>query len=172
MTPLLVPNIGNEAISYLDNLKPDILILSGGDDIGATPIRDETEYALLRTALSTDLPVFGVCRGLQLINTFFGGTIAEVSGHVAKSHTVSITTEWQSFFAAETIVNSYHNRCVPTDLLAADLHPTAFDTAGNIEAFRHLEKPIAAVMWHPERNEAPKGDHALIQSLIRLGGTI
>ncbi|MDB9702499.1 gamma-glutamyl-gamma-aminobutyrate hydrolase family protein [Rhodospirillales bacterium] len=171
MTPLPVPNIGNEAVSYLDFLKPDLLILSGGDDIGTTPARDETEYALLRKALSTGLPVFGVCRGLQLINTFFGGTIAEVSGHVAKSHTVNITTEWRSFFASETIVNSFHNRCIPADSLAADLHATAYDTTGNIEGFRHTEKPLAAVMWHPERNEAPKGDYALVQSLIGLRGT-
>ena len=169
MTPLPIPNMGNDAISYLKNLKPDLLILSGGDDIGTTLIRDETEHALLNHALTSDLPVLGVCRGLQLINTILGGTLGTISGHVAKPHELKISSEWHTYYSTNTIVNSFHNYCVEPGALAADLRATAFDSANNIEGFCHREKPLAAIMWHPERPDAPLGDLKLIHSLIAKG---
>jgi len=169
MTPLPVPNLGCSAVAYVENLRPDLLILSGGEDIGTNSIRDETERTLFEHAFKTNLPVLGVCRGLQLINSIFGGTTGEVSGHIAKPHDVSIESEWQQFYKTKTQVNSFHTNCIMPGMLGDALQASAFDMDHNIEALHHPEMPIAAVMWHPERTGAPHGDHALIQSLILRG---
>ena len=79
--PVLIPNRLSEPKAYLDSAAPDLLILTGGDDLGVTPERDETETQLLEHALSTDLPLFGSCRGMQLINRHFRGRETAINGH-------------------------------------------------------------------------------------------
>ncbi len=70
----------SEWLSFLDGL-----ILAGGADYGENPLRDEFEIALGLAALDADLPLLGVCRGMQLMNIARGGTLIEhlpdVVGH-------------------------------------------------------------------------------------------
>lgn len=164
-TPMPIPNIGPLAVDYLKQISPDLLILSGGEDIGVSPIRDQTEIALLKYAIETRLPVFGVCRGLQLINTYFGGTLAPVGGHVAQSHEIHFDAAWGNFYGTSECVNSYHNTCIPAGGLAAALRATAADADNNIEAAEHRELPLSAVMWHPERAGGLEGDRNLVNAL-------
>lgn len=161
-----VPNIGAEAVDYARELAPALLILSGGEDIGVSPIRDETETALLNFALATKLPVFGVCRGLQFLNYHFSGSLGTVDGHVATSHDVALDDAWVGYYGPSVTVNSYHNVAIPADGLATPLQATATDSVGNVEAARHRDLPVAGVMWHPERQGAPEGDRLLINALI------
>jgi putative glutamine amidotransferase len=164
MTPLLLPNIGNPA-SLMRRFKPDLLILTGGDDIGVTAERDATELELLRLAVEMEVPVLGVCRGLLLINTFKGGGSLSISGHVAKPHAVHISQEWQQIYGQSVNVNSYHSNAIPADKLADGLRATALDDAGNVEAFVSPDLSMAAVMWHPERAGAPHADRKMIDYL-------
>ncbi len=166
MKPFPVPNLGEAAADYVREINPVLLILSGGEDIGTSPVRDVTEETLLAHALATDLPVFGVCRGLQLINTAFGGRLGNVDGHVATSHRVEISDGWHDFYGREVTVNSYHNTAIGPADLSRDLVPMATDDAGMIEAARHPSKALAAVMWHPERVGGSDGDRALVEHLI------
>ena len=62
--PVPVPNGGNP-VALLRELKPSLLILTGGDDLGLFPERDATEKKLLGAAMQSGTPVLGVCRGLQ-----------------------------------------------------------------------------------------------------------
>jgi putative glutamine amidotransferase len=166
MSPLLVPNIGTDADDFISVYAPQLLVLTGGEDIGTSSLRDENEVRLLNVAIERRLPVFGVCRGLQFINTHFGGSLGRVENHVAMPHFVEVTSSWQKFYGAEVKVNSYHNTSIMPDGLAQPLTATAHDLDGNIEAAVHKDLPIAAVMWHPERSGSAEGDIKLIRSIL------
>src|SRR6202158_486818 len=164
----------------------DGLCLTGGgdidparydaDNVASTDIdgrRDAVELALLERALARDIPVLGICRGLQLINVHLGGSLeqhhlghspkyppegAAVSDDPAGADAVrhEATAEPGSKLAAacgdETfVVNSSHHQVVTSDRLAADLRATAH-VGELVEA---LESPkyrwVVAVQWHPER---------------------
>lgn len=169
MTPVLVPNVLAEPGAYLDGLKADLLVLTGGDDVGTTPERDATESRLLDHALGRDLPVLGVCRGMQLINLHFGGSLGRLQGHVARPHGVTVERAWLGIYDAETTVNSFHDQGIPSGGLADGLAAAAFDPDGNVEALHHRTRAVAAVMWHPERADAPEGDRNLVSALAIHG---
>ena len=167
--PAPVPNVLADAASYLDRLQPDILILTGGDDIGTTPERDVAETAMLDHALETGLPVFGVCRGLEIINTHLGGSLIDLEGHAGKPHEVSVSPPWVELYGETPEVNSFHALGIAEDGMAAELTVAARDDENRVEAFYHRDKPLAAVMWHPERGEALEGDRLLIMGLVEQG---
>lgn len=168
MTPALVTK-RSAAEDFLDGLGADLLVLTGGDDLGVTPRRDDTEMRLLAHAHRHDLPVLGVCRGMQLINRHFGGGEIVVEGHVARSHGVTVATPWRGLYAGEASVNSFHSVGIAPDGLGTGLIGAAFDGSGNVEALCHRIHPIAAVMWHPERPGAPSADRTLMEKLATDG---
>jgi putative glutamine amidotransferase len=169
MTPLLIPNILADAAAYLDDFRPDILVLTGGDGLGDMPERDRTEALLLDHALARDLPVLGVCRGAYVINNHFGGGLVEVDGHVGRPHRVTVSTPWHDVYAKTIMVNSFHRQGLSRDLLADALRPAGFDVEGNVEALYHRSAPLAGLMWHPERPDAPDGDRRLLVRLVADG---
>lgn len=121
-------------------------------------IRDEQESAVLDAAYVHQIPVAGICRGLQLINVHSGGTLhQDVPSHAGFSEPV--TTEWHKVtFEADTVlgeiygrdraVNSLHHQTV--DRVGEDLHVSARSDDGSIEGLEHSELPVVAVQWHPE----------------------
>ncbi len=153
---MAVPNIGPGISTVLEGFGVDGLILTGGEDWGTSPERDTTEEAALRWAISQRVPVFGVCRGAQVINQFLGGTLfrRDDSLHVATRHPVRLTD------GSVMEVNSYHHQIIPPDGLALDLCPAAYDQDGAVEAFTHAVLPVAGIIWHPER-EQNAADHDL-----------
>ena len=121
--------------------------------------RDELELALVRAFLEVQKPVFGICRGLQVLNVALGGTLWQDlptqtgrEGHGEGVHPVR-TAEGsllQALFGAEFPVNSFHHQAVKE--LAPGLIPEAWDETGKlVEAFAHESLPLWAVQWHPER---------------------
>lgn len=167
--PLYVPNRLADPAAYLEALEPDLLILTGGDDPGTYPERDATETLLLERALEKNLPLLGVCRGIQLINAHFGGGLCKVTGHVAKPHGILVAGAPADCYSAEVEVNSYHNSGIAPEGVGAGLIPFARDAEGHVEGVLHPEKPLAAIMWHPERAAAPEGDWTFITRLINEG---
>ena len=147
----------------------DALLLPGGGDVdpalygqrvaGATDIdreRDDCELALFRRFAAEGRPVFGVCRGLQLINVALGGTLRQhIEGHsrvngADRRHGVRADDPWLRALCGERFpVNSAHHQCV--DRLGAGLRVAARAEDGTVEALRHTALPILAVQWHPER---------------------
>jgi gamma-glutamyl-gamma-aminobutyrate hydrolase PuuD len=166
LLPVLIFNTLHDPAGYLDVMDVDILILTGGENVGESPERDRTETALLEHALARRLPVLGVCRGLQLINHHFGGELVPVTSHVAAPHSVRVALAWQAHYGAETRVNSFHTLGIAGDGLAPALTAAAHDDDGMVEAAFHTDHPLAAVMWHPERESAPRGDAMLVSALM------
>ncbi len=152
------------------------LLLTGGPDIdpalygeeklpecGAVDLqRDAMEYKLLEHFVNAKKPVFGICRGIQVINCYFGGTLwqdlpsqlgAVHSGGEKPHdcvHTVDIMpgSQLHALCGGRMMTNSYHHQSVKA--MAAGLVCTA--TCGKvIEAMEHVSLPISAVQWHPER---------------------
>ncbi len=149
----------------------DGLLLAGGTDVdpelyGAAReagtdepdcVRDGLEDALLDEALDRDLPVLGICRGLQFLNVHLGGTLRQhIDGHkrpkVREVHSVAIApgSRLEAILATrEYVVNSRHHQAA--DRVGAGLAVTATAPDGVVEA---LELPgkrfVLAVQWHPE----------------------
>ncbi|MDY4191560.1 MAG: gamma-glutamyl-gamma-aminobutyrate hydrolase family protein [Oscillospiraceae bacterium] len=177
--PMQLPVSDEEnAAAYLDQV--DGLLLPGGEDIsprlyGEAPLpsvtylnfaKDQFEMSLLREAARRGMPVLGICRGLQLINVAFGGTLyqdipsqlPEAHGHYQNSllrdelyHRVTIkpdSTLAQVLRLSETAVNSFHHQCVRET--ASGFRVSAMADDGVVEGLEAVNKPILAVQFHPE----------------------
>jgi putative glutamine amidotransferase len=142
---LAIPNFEDptRAVRHVEDWGIDLLILSGGEDVGTSPVRDAVERALLGHARAQHLPVLGVCRGMQLMHTFGGGVLVRKFGHAGASH------ELQGLRQGHGTVNSWHRWCIES----AAPHWLALARApdGTVEAMQHAELPWLGVMWHPER---------------------
>lgn len=191
--PILVPVMNSlEALSAIV-ADLDGLLLSGGGDfnplfVGEEPIpelgegdliRDEYDLMLLRLAVNRQLPILGICRGHQLINIAFGGSLfqdiykqqtAPLNQHSQPtpreypSHSIRIMpgNHFLQEIYTETdtlLVNSFHHQAVrelaPEFVLAAEAKD------GIIEALAHVEKPIYGVQWHPEAMTAAGDENTL-----------
>lgn len=154
------------------------------------PQRDDFERKLLEGALKKKKPIFGICRGLHLINVFFGGTLHQdlsrsgltqlehlVSGGPKSSliHRVSLLegSRLHGIFNSQEIwVNSLHHQAV--DGLGLGLQITARCEDGIVEAVEHQEYPLLAVQWHPEmmgdiHKEQQKLFHDFVQKCLLRG---
>jgi putative glutamine amidotransferase len=155
--PILIPNKITNIPEFLDEVNVDGLILSGGDNIGDFPERDYVEKSILDYGIKKKLPIFGVCRGMQIINNYFGGTVITTSDqkHVDKSHDVNIINSFKhKILESKSIkVNSFHNNIINSNVLGKDLEPFALSADDTIEGFFHKSLPIVGVMWHPERSQ-------------------
>lgn len=180
--PVLIPVITDlEALSAI--MKDlDGLVMSGGGDINPLyldeePIpqlqdvdtyRDEYDLIILRLAINRQVPIMGICRGHQMINVAFGGSVFQdihiQSDHKLLKHSQSLPREQAShsikiiegnsrlrqlFGSDDTLlVNSFHHQAVKT--LAPEFIETAKAPDGINEAMEHQEKEIFSVQWHPE----------------------
>lgn len=153
------------ASNYLEQLKPDGILLSGGNDIGQALERDKLETQLLDYAKVNNLPVLGVCRGMQMLNEYCGGTLVQVERHVATRHLLE--GEWV-IKQGYRQVNSYHEQAVIADTLAKSLVSIATTADGVIEAIKHSTLPWIGIMWHPERESTLSNeDSKLLKNIFR-----
>lgn len=146
--PVPVPNVLGIAGKMAEQMHPAGIVLTGGNSLakygGNAPERDEVEKELLTFALQYDIPVYGFCRGMQVILDYFGCDLEQVQGHVAVRHKVS-------GILGELEVNSFHNQACR--IIKEPLEILALSEDGVIEAVRHKEKCVIGTMWHPEREE-------------------
>ncbi len=187
----------------------DALLLPGGGDInpscyGREPEpeprkisneRDALELDLIRRFLGVRKPIFGVCRGIQVINVYFGGKLiqdvprylsavpgtaqpeehdSDRKGHDAK-HGITLLNRGLLATALyrTTWVNSAHHQAIHPDGVARELQVAAVSKAGIIEAVEGvgLPSPVVAVQWHPERLPwAHAASSQLLQLMVNLAG--
>ncbi|WP_410813013.1 gamma-glutamyl-gamma-aminobutyrate hydrolase family protein [Micromonospora sp. 067-2] len=167
----------------------DGLLLAGGADVGAgrygqppdprtedRPDRDAGELTLLAAALRADLPVLGVCRGMQLLAVAHGGTLhqhlPDVIGHEAHRPAPGVYGAHPVRFApgslAATVlagvdrVNSYHHQAVADP---GRLVVTGWAADGVIEAVEAPDRRfVLGVQWHPEKEPDPRPITALVRA--------
>lgn len=121
--------------------------------------RDDFELALFGAFYRRGKPIFGICRGCQLINVALGGTLyqdlAEQKGLIHSDpelrHAVRADADslLHRLFGAAFLVNSTHHQAVKD--AAPGLQITARSDEGIVEAFEHESLPIFATQFHPER---------------------
>lgn len=156
ITPLPVPNSltapdrgGINIDAWLERTRPDVLVLSGGNNIGANAERDSTECYLLDWAYAHRAPVLGICRGMQMMAHWASAPLKEVAGHVRTRH--RLVTEGTNADGWPDVVNSFHRQAVAA--CPKDFEITARGDDGSIEAIRHRTHPWEGWMWHPEREQ-------------------
>ena len=135
-------------VKYLDELSPDGIILSGGSDLGISKDRDIFERSILTWSFKNNVPLLGICRGLQIINDYQKGSLVRTNNHVNISHKLIGKNEFNGIK-----VNSFHNHMVTRDTLGEDLIVLAETMDGSVEAFKHKTYNWLAIMWHFERNK-------------------
>jgi putative glutamine amidotransferase len=198
LSPALGPSYAARALDGLDGL-----LLSGGEDIhpawyGAErsphlypPNRDRDlfELALFATARQRELPILGICRGIQLVNVGLGGTLHQdlpterpgavahdpASARDARSHAIELlpgSRAAKALGGTAFAVNSFHHQGV--DTLAAGLVASGWSPDGLIEA---AESPadapwLLAVQWHPEEMhaDARAPERGLFRALVEAAG--
>jgi len=175
--PILIPSAYAEPVRLFDKLECDALLLTNGEDVTlengsqnwSGSARDITEARLLKHCIESKIPVLGVCRGLQFINSFLGGTQrAAVSNHVAIDHPLQIIDSTMSTIvdSKRILTNSYHQMVVTLEDLANDLRPFAV-IEDVVEGFFSKELNILAIQWHPERkNPSAQIDKILIANAL------
>ena len=178
--PLLLPMVGKEEIVRRQIEAVDAIVLSGGYDpnpllFGENPNRridfiypeiDEHQLRAIHVADELGKPMLGICRGLQILNIAFGGTLYQDLSlipnsyiqHYQKSrkhtpgHEVSIVKDSQlaGIFGARTILtNSFHHLAIKD--CAPGFVVSAYAADGVIEGIeRRSGTPLMAVQWHPE----------------------
>jgi putative glutamine amidotransferase len=176
------------------------ILLSGGGDLDLhyfngepnaaigvpSPQRDELELAMVKMAVGTDWPIFGICRGIQVLNVALGGTLfTDIPTQFKTSLNHSTPAEKGRYFLAHKVeifpdsylakimnttltgVNSFHHQAIKK--LAPGLIVTARATDGLIEAVElpGHKKPVFGVQWHPENLQAIQCHKALFEEFVR-----
>ena len=154
--PILIPNSLKNVKKFIHEFNLDGIILSGGDNIGDFPDRDQTEDQLIEYSLEKNIPILGVCRGMQILNRYFGGDIVKNGSneHVRINHKVKISDlKFEKLFTKNEIeVNSFHRNIIPKEKLHDGFIVFAMDERDDtVEGYYHKKYPITGVMWHPER---------------------
>lgn len=154
-------------ISYLKKIAPifitfdnfhllkkcDGILLPGGYDINSkwynskikcnnsSFYNDFLDFLLIRYAIANNIPLLGICRGLQAINVYFNGDLKNIKGHYNKKHYIYLNNE-------KILVNSYHHQAI--NKIGDDLIIKAISKDNIIEAITHKQYKILGLEFHPE----------------------
>ena len=179
--PVIIPVTDDLATIEAIVGRLDGILLSGGGDMhpryyneepipeNGTPdeLRDRYDVTLIKSAVEYQLPVLGICRGMQVINTVFGGSLyQDINVQYADKQPMchsqneerSVTTQTASVVADSLLysivscntlpINSIHHQAVKR--IADGFRAVAFADDGICEAIESLYYPILGVQWHPE----------------------
>lgn len=153
----------------------DGLILAGGEDIspelygdvnnglsvGMDLEREKSDKIMADAFIKAGKPVLGICRGMQMLNVLFGGTLIQDLGELCTTHTPEngadktheVYVEQGSvlfqLYGERTTVNSAHHQAIKDAADAFSVTARADD--GTIEAIEHKALKVFGVQWHPER---------------------
>ena len=157
-----ISSFGSDISGFVETVDPDLVVLTGGGIVQADAYRcdvegwhqddrDRMEDELITLALERGVPIFGICRGMQKLNAFFGGRLSVAPGGsvqraIGELHPVECA-RGDGFD-----VNHYHQHGLFRDDLGEGMEALAIDpNNGMVEAFRHAAHKVVGVQWHPER---------------------
>ena len=169
---IILPN-NSELIksSTIDYLNLSGIILSGGEleennenNVGLKN-RNEFENNLISYCINNKVPILGVCRGMQILNNFFGGKLEKIDNHVGKYHDIKNFSK----LPISKKVNSYHEFKLNKEKLPENFEIIATDLNGEIESILDKKNNLLGIMWHPERNDPfDKNDLKLLKEFFSL----
>ena len=143
---------------YFETLKIDGIVLTGGNSLNSlgndelSNRRDSFEKKLIKYGVVNKIPIFGVCRGMQIIAEYFGANFKKVKGQIGIKHRLKINKK--SKYCKElnklVTVNSFHNYAINS--LPKSITISATNKDGMIKAIEHNRYKIFAQMWHSERD--------------------
>ena len=184
---LEIIRIGYGLDNFEEVKKCEAMVFTGGEDVHpkhynqldylsyCAPVdfderRDDFELKLMQYVQTKQLPLLGICRGLQLINVFFGGTLipdlpswgkfnhAKLPNGALGEHDVYVNRQSQLFDfvgCTEGMINSLHHQSA--DKIGKGLVASAISKDGVVEALERRDKQdepfLMLVQWHPERME-------------------
>lgn len=197
LIPVLLPPVYDSSTASSTLERVDALLLTGGGDVdpalygtkalhdlrGLSRARDESEIALIHAAKAMKMPTLAICRGIQIMNVAFGGTLvqdieADWPGalphdsptRTARSHPVTLDAGSLAASAVKATrfdVNSLHHQAV--DKVAAELRITGRSPDGIVEAAESSDPGWWAlgVQWHPEDlvDDAHSPDRGIFSAL-------
>ena len=176
--PILIPVTDNE--KYLSEILNhiDALLVTGGEDVNpmvyndsyhfhignSSYERDMFDITVIKNCAQKSIPILGICRGLQVINVAFGGTLYQDMKEVSldvfnhrqneeKYYPVHMITNVKNsflfkIFGETCAVNSFHHQAIKN--VGEGLKVTSKANDGVIEAIEHVSLPIYACQFHPE----------------------
>lgn len=171
LLPITDPDYAKIYVSQIDKL-----VLAGGQDVSPeiygqiknatghySKDRDDFEQALITETLKQGKPIFAVCRGMQLVNVYFGGTLHQEIGPLSDvkhiqdpipreepSHDLLLekTSSLHNIYGNQGKINSFHHQAV--DNLGEELQITGRCSDGIIESIENKKRRILGVQWHPD----------------------
>lgn len=154
----------------------DGLLLCGGGDVhpelygaqnegsyGLSQERDQLDLACIHSFILEEKPILGICRGIQILNVAFGGSLVQhlpnANRHMGVGddvwHEVKTEGILKQLFGRSFLANSCHHQGLSR--LGRGLIPNAFSRDGCVEGVVHERLPILGVQFHPERMEKGQG---------------
>ncbi|MDR0536449.1 MAG: gamma-glutamyl-gamma-aminobutyrate hydrolase family protein [Tannerellaceae bacterium] len=198
--PVLIPATTDGIVLQQIIEQLDGILMTGGEDINplwynetpipqlgtVDPLRDIYDIKLLKLAGDRNIPTLGICRGMQMINVAFGGSLYQDIASQREQKTIKHVQQMPKEYPSHTItpiggtqlssiigegasgVNSFHHQAVKT--LAPGFRPSAISSDSIIEAIEAWPNhPILAVQWHPE-GQAGGGDTTMLKLFSFLVG--
>ncbi len=179
--PILLPIVSSQDIEEQLAMIDGLMVIGGCDvnpllyNQNPLPLLGETDYprdryeiSLIRKASQKKIPTLGICRGIQVMNVAFGGTLFQDLSytpqktflHMQKerrecaSHLIHIREEsfLYSIFKEKAYVNSFHHQAI--DQLGEGLQTIAFSEDQVVEAIEHEFLPMWGIQFHPESMSA------------------
>ena len=142
------------------------LLLCGGADIGKNIERDQKELHWIELAIECEQPIIGICKGMQILNYYFGGKVEDLLERVVEfrqsdvfSEDVDHSGKQSQYHYVKDLedgmfeVNSRHHQWCSKIASNFKITCMSFDGYYIPEAIEDEEKKILAVQWHPEREE-------------------
>ena len=152
--------------------KYDALVIPGGADInpklygakrhwltfGINTKKDKRQIAAVKKFAKAGKPVLGICRGCQVINVAYGGTLNQHIGRHKGFRTVRHVKGWWMYDMYGKYHSTYHSHHQVVGRLGKNLIATAYDSnSGHIEAIQHETLPVYGIQWHPDMKMGNKG---------------
>lgn len=152
--------------------KYDGLIIPGGADVnpslfnqkrhpmtfGVNTKKDRLQIYAIKKFAKAGKPVLGICRGCQVINVAFGGTLIQHINRHTGFRRVRNVKGWWMYDLYGKRHSTYHSHHQVVGRLGKKLVATAYDMgSGHIEAIQHKKLPVYGIQWHPDMNMGKQG---------------